>query len=166
MKIAILGYAGSGKTYLSNYISENKSIPVLHLDSVKFTKEWKPIDDARVLPQVADFMKRDDWIIDGYYDYLFMDERLEAADLIVLMLLPRLTCFLRALKRTKERRQNGYKNDMSWWFVRFTLFGCRNKERRQRYAEIKEKYKDKTVVLKTQRQADVFLKKFMEDTSE
>ena len=158
MKTAILGYAGSGKTYLSDYISEKKKIPVLHLDDVKWDKEWKPIDDLVVLPQVAEFMAKDNWIIDGYYKYLLYDERLESADLIVLLLLPRLTCFYRAVKRTKSRRKDGYKNDLNWWFVKFTLFGCRNKERRRAYAEIAEKYKNKTVVLKTQRQVDEFMK--------
>ncbi len=158
MKTAILGYAGSGKTYLSDYISEKKKIPVLHLDDVKWDKEWKPIDDSVVLPQVAGFMAKDNWIIDGYYKYLLYDERLESADLIVLLLLPRLTCFYRAVKRTKSRRKDGYKNDLNWWFVKFTLFGCRNKERRRTYAEIAGKYKDKTVVLRTQQQVDEFMK--------
>ncbi len=158
MKITVLGYASSGKTYLSDYISEKKNIPVLHLDEIKWDKEWNPIDDSLVLPQVSDFMAKDRWIIDGYYKYLFYDERLEKADMIVLLLLPRLTCFYRAVKRTKSRRQDGYKNDLNWWFVKFTLFGCRNKERRQSYAEIAEKYKDKTVVLKSQRQVSEFMK--------
>ena len=57
MKTAILGYAGSGKTYLSDYISEKKNIPVLHLDDVKWNNEWKPIDDAVVLPLVSEFIK-------------------------------------------------------------------------------------------------------------
>ncbi len=52
MKMAVLGYAGSGKTFLSDYISEKKNVPVLYLDSVKWNKEWKPIDDSLVLPQV------------------------------------------------------------------------------------------------------------------
>ncbi len=151
MKIAVLGYAGSGKTFLSDYISEKKNILILHLDSIKWDKEWKPVDDLLVLPQLSEFMTKDNWIIDGYYKYLLYDERLERADLIVLLLLPRLTCFYRAVKRTKSRRQDGYKNDLNWWFVKFTLFGCRDKERRQTYAGIVEKYKDKTVVLKTQR---------------
>ncbi|MBQ2694938.1 MAG: DNA topology modulation protein FlaR [Clostridia bacterium] len=158
MKTAILGYAGSGKTYLSDNLSKKKKIPVLHLDDVKWDKEWKPIDDSVVLPQVAEFMAKDNWIIDGYYKYLLYDERLESADLIVLLLLPRLTCFYRTVKRTKSRRKDGYKNDLNWWFVKFTLFGCRNKERRRAYAEIAEKYKDKTVVLRTQRQVDEFMK--------
>lgn len=81
MKMAILGYAGSGKTYLSEYISKKKNIPVLHLDEVKWDKEWKPIDDSVALPQVTKFMATDDWIVDGYYNYLLFDERFENADL-------------------------------------------------------------------------------------
>ena len=158
MKIAILDYAGSGKTYLSDYIAKKKNIPVLHLDDIKWDKEWKPIDDSVVLPIVADFMAKEDWIFDGYYTYLMIDERLQRADKIVLIQLPRVTCFFRAVKRTKSRRQNGYANDMNWWFVKFTLFGCRNKERRSYYAEIAEKYKDKTVVLKTKSQVEEFMR--------
>ena len=158
MKFAVLGYAGSGKTYLSDYIAEKKNIPVLHLDDIKWDKEWKPVDDSVVLPQVADFMAKENWIIDGYYTYLLIDERLEDADKIVLLLLPRLVCFLRALKRTKSRKKDGYKNDFNWWFIKFTLFGCRNKERRNYYAEIVKKYKNKTVVLKTKRQVEEFIK--------
>ncbi len=158
MKIAVLGYAGSGKTYLSDYISEKKNIPVLHLDEIKWNKEWKPIDDSVVLPQVSEFMANDSWIIDGYYKYLLYDERLEKADLIVSLLLPRFTCLYRVVRRAKSRRHEGYKNDLNLWFLKFTLFGCRNKERRQTYAEIAEKYKDKTVMLKSQRQVDEFIK--------
>ena len=157
MKIAVLGYAGSGKTYLSDYIAEKKNIPVLHLDDIKWDKEWKPVDDSVVLPKVADFMAKEDWIIDGYYTYLMIDERLQKADKIILLQLPRMTCFFRAVKRTKSRRQDGYNNDMNWWFIKFTLFGCRNKERRSYYAEIAKKYKNKTVVLKTKQQLDEFM---------
>ena len=160
MKIAVLGYAGSGKTYLSDYIAEKKNIPVLHLDDIKWDKEWKPIDDSVVLPKVADFMAKENWIIDGYYTYLMIDERLQKADKIILLQLPIMTCFFRTVKRTKSRRQDGYANDMNWWFIKFTLFGCRNKDRRSYYSEIAEKHSDKTVVLKTKRQVEEFMCSF------
>ncbi|MBE6821414.1 MAG: DNA topology modulation protein FlaR [Ruminococcaceae bacterium] len=152
MRIAVLGYAGSGKTYLSDYIAKKRKMPVLHLDSIKWDKEWKPVDDALVLPQVSEFMKKEDWIIDGYYDYLLFDERLEQADKIILLLLPRRTCFYQALKRTASRRKEGYKNDFNLWFIKFTLFGCRNKERQQVYADIAKKYRSKTYVVRSRQQ--------------
>ena len=46
---------------------------------------------------------------------------------------------------------------MNWLFVKFTLLGCRNKERRSYYAEIAKKYSDKTVVLKTKQQIEEFM---------
>ena len=111
-----------------------------------------------MLPIVSEFMSKDDWIIDGYYESLLMAERLEKADMIILMLLPRFLCFTRAFKRRKQREQEGYKNDLNWWFDKFTLFGCRNKERQRTYTEIVEKYKDKSVILKTKHQVESFMK--------
>ncbi len=160
MRIAVLGYAGGGKTYLSDYISEKKNIPVLHLDSIKWDKEWKPVDNSLVLPQVSEFLKKEDWIIDGYYDYLLFDERLEQADKIILLLLPRMTCFYQALKRTASRRKEGYKNDFNLWFIKFILFGCRNKERRQIYDDIAKKYAGKTCVIRSKNQLINFLKEY------
>lgn len=158
MRIAVLGYAGSGKTYISDYISKRKALPCLHLDSIKYDNEWKPIDDSIVLPMVEEFMSKDEWVIDGLYIYLGLDERLELADKIVILLLPRLTCLFRAIKRKKQRAQEGYKNDLNWWFIKFILFGCRNKDRQRIYAKIARKYKEKTIVLKSRHQVDLFMK--------
>ena len=157
MRIAVLGYVGSGKTYVSNYISERKSISCLHLDSVKYDKEWKPIDNSIILPQVEEFMEKRSWIIEGSCRELLIDERLEKADKIVILLLPRTICLLRVLKRKREREQEGYKSDLNWWFLKFTLFGCRNKKRRRFYAEITKKYEEKTFVLKTRKQVNEFI---------
>lgn len=157
MKIAIMGYAGSGKTCLAKYLSEKFHIPVMHLDEVKYTREWKPIDDSRVLPKVARFLENEHWIIDGNYTYLFQKERLDAADHILLMLLPPIPCLMRCLRRTKERRAEGYKNDTNLWFIQFVLFEGRSKERRQNYARIMEVYPEKLIVLRSQKEIDLFL---------
>lgn len=157
MKIAIMGYSGSGKTYLSKYLSNQYQIPALHLDSIKYDKAWNPIDDSIVLPEVTAFMKQDDWIIDGNYSNLLQEERLKAADLIIFVMLPRINCLLRVLKRTKSRRLDGYENDINPWFIHFVLLGCRSKARRSSYSEIISKYKHKTVVLKSQRQINCFI---------
>ena len=65
MKISVMGYAGSGKTYLSVYLAEKLSLPILHLDEVKFDKDWKPYENEVVLPRVEEFLGNESWIIDG-----------------------------------------------------------------------------------------------------
>ena len=160
MRIAVMGYVGSGKTYLSKSISHMRDIPVMHLDEIYFDKNWRPIQKSVVLSQVSDFMRNDCWLIDGFYSDLLMDERLEKADMIILMLLPRATCFFRAIKRSKSRAQEGYINDLNPWFLKFTLFGCRNRKRRRAYAQIAQRYKDKTVILRSCRQVKKFIDSF------
>lgn len=160
MRIAVMGYVGSGKTYLSKSISHMRDIPVMHLDEIYFDKNWRPIEKSVVLSQVSDFMINNHWLIDGFYSDLLMDERLEKADMIILMLLPRATCFFRAIKRSKSRAQEGYKNDLNPWFLKFTLFGCRNRKRRRAYAQIAQRYKDKTVILRSSRQVKKFIDSF------
>lgn len=157
MKIAIMGYAGSGKTCLAKYLSEKLHIPVMHLDEVKYTREWKPIDDSRVLPKVARFLENEHWITDGNYTYLFQKERLDAADRILLMLLPPIPCLLRCLRRTKDRRAEGYKNDTNLWFIQFVLFEGRNRKRRENYRSIMETYRDKVTLLRSQRDIDRYM---------
>lgn len=158
MKIAIMGYPGAGKTYMTEYFAKKYGLEVMQLDEIAFTKEWKPIPNELILPRIAAFLERENWVIDGNYDYLMQEKRLEAADRIVLLLLPRVTCLFRAVRRTKARRAAGYENDLNPWFIRFVLFGSRKKETRRAYAGIARRYADKTVVLKSQRQINRFLK--------
>ena len=157
MKIVLMGYAGSGKTFLAKYLSEKRNIPVMHLDEVKYTKEWKPIPDETVLPIVSEFLQKDDWILDGNYTYLFQKERLDAADKIILLLLPRIPCLLRCIRRRKDRKAEGYINDTNLWFIQFVLFEGRNKERRKNYNRIRETYQDKVITLRSQKEIDTFL---------
>lgn len=158
MKIAIMGYSGSGKTYLADFLSRKLAIPAMHLDAIAFDKNWDSIDPSVVLPLVADFMKQESWIIDGNYSYLYQTERLESADRIIFVNLPRLQCLYRAIRRSGSRKAEGYKNDLNPWFIRFVLFECRRKKRRDAYAEIIRQYRDKTIVLKSQWQINQFMK--------
>ena len=157
MKIALMGYAGSGKTFLAKYLAEKLNMPVMHLDEVKYTKEWKPIPDETVLPIVSEFLQKDDWILDGNYTYLFQKERLDAADKIILLLLPRIPCLLRCIRRRKDRKAEGYTNDTNLWFIQFVLFEGRNKKRRENYRSIMETYGDKVTVLRSQRDIDRYM---------
>ena len=160
MKIAIMGYVGSGKSVLARNLSKKLGIPKLELDDIEFDLNWKAVDREKILPDIQKLMEQDSWIIDGNYDDLLQSQRLEMADKIIFVMLPRILCLLRALRRTKERKAAGYRNDINPWFIRFLLFGCRNRERRNRYQCIMQQYPDKTVVLRSQSAIDDFLESF------
>ena len=72
MRIAIMGYPGAGKTWMTEHLSKTYGLPAVQLDEVVFDKNWKRLDAAAVLPKVAAFMAQESWVIDGYYsDILF-----------------------------------------------------------------------------------------------
>lgn len=157
MKIAIMGYVGSGKSVLARNLSRKYDIPKLELDDIAFDFNWKPVDRTKILPDIQAFMEQDSWIIDGNYDDLLQKQRLEMADRIIFVMLPRIQCLFRALRRTKERKAAGYHNDINPWFIRFLLFDCRNTRRKAEYARIAEKYRNKLIVLKCQKDIDIYL---------
>ena len=158
MKIAVMGYSGSGKSYLARFLSGKYKIPAMNLDEVAFDKQWHRIPDEQILPEIRSFMEQENWIIDGNYDSLLLKERLELADQIIIVNLPALQCLWRALQRSKERAAQGYVNDINPWFIRFLLFDCRKPKRRRLYRAIEKTYPAKTVLLCSQRQINRFMK--------
>ena len=102
MKIAILGYTGAGKSTLARKIGEKYDIPVLHLDKVNYTKNWKIRDIHESKEIVEDFLENDSWVIDGNYSKLEQDRRVKEADKIIFLDFPRWECLKRAYKRYKE----------------------------------------------------------------
>lgn len=157
MKMVIMGYPGAGKTWTTEYLSKTYGLPTMQLDAVAFDKNWKRLNDTDILPKVAAFIELDRWIIDGYYSDILFEERMQAADEIVLLLLPRLTCLRRAIKRTRERKAAGYENDMNLWFLKFLLVESRSAKRKKVYQDIVRRYSGKVTVLKSERQVERFL---------
>lgn len=160
MKVVVMGYPGSGKSWLTAYLSEQYALPALQLDEVAFDRDWKPLDRAGVLPQIAAFLEQEHWVIDGNYDGYLLEERLAAADHIVLLLFPRHICLWRAVKRSSVRRAAGYTNDLNLRFLRFVLFGSRTRTHRAWYARILRQYPERVTVLRNRRQLTRFLARF------
>lgn len=165
MKIAVMGYSGSGKSTLTRALGTIYQIPVLHLDSVQFLPGWQTKDVEEARREVADFMKNGDWVIDGNYNRFYQKERLEQADVIILLLFPRFVSLWRCFKRyrkykniTREDMAPGCNEKLDAEFVRWILWEGRTREKRAHYREIANTYANKTVILRTQRQIDRYLK--------
>lgn len=167
MKIAVLGYSGAGKSTLAARLGELYGLPVLHLDKVHFLSNWEERELSEKRRIVADFMNNNDgWVIDGNYSKLFRAERLEQADMIVLMLFDRFSCLRRVIKRyrkfkgkTRPDMGEGCNEKLDLEFIWWVLHGGRTKKKKADYKAICDKYPDKVTVLKNQRQLDEFLRR-------
>lgn len=102
-KIVLIGSGGSGKSTLAKQLSRTLGIPVYHLDTLFWKPNWQAVPRAEQQQIQTDLISRDDWIIDGNYGGT-MDLRLNAADTIIFLDLPRMTCVYRILKRSIRYR--------------------------------------------------------------
>lgn len=165
MKIALLGYSGSGKSTTAAILSAEYGIPVLHLDTVQFMENWqeRPAEQSKAI--VADFMAANDsWVIDGNYKAFHQRQRLQQADMIIFFSFNRFTCFCRAFGRylkyrgkTRPSMSAGCNEKFDLEFAKWILWDGRTPRRRKAYANMCEKYKDKVVIIRNQRQLDSFL---------
>ena len=84
MKIAIVGFSGSGKSVLADILGDFYNTQVLHLDQVNFLPNWATRPDQEQVKIVRAFLdSHDSWIIDGNYPNLEYWRRMEDADIII-----------------------------------------------------------------------------------
>ncbi len=164
MKIAVIGYSGAGKSTLAGRLGARFGLPVLHLDKLHFAPGWVERADEEMRADLRAFLKNENWIIDGNYTRICSKERYEAADLIVMMDLGRIFCFCSALRRyfkyrgtTRGSVAEGCPEKMDREFIRWLLWEGRTQARRKKFKQIRKDFPDKTVWLKSRRQAKAWL---------
>lgn len=167
MKIVVIGYAGSGKSTISKNIADKYNLSLLYLDCVHFLPNWNKRSLVEEQQMVKEFLdNNDNWIIDGnYFDVLF-DERLLAADKILLFNFGRLSCLYRACKRsikyknkTRESMNPECDEVIDLDFIKHILFD--RKEEEKVYNEVVNKYKEKTTVINNQKELDGLRKELL-----
>ncbi len=97
-RILVLGSSGSGKTTLSWQLSRVLSIEPIHLDAHFWRPGWVSTPQARWHEVVSSLIQRESWIMDGTYEGT-LHLRIPAADCLIVLDVPRLTCLWRVLKR-------------------------------------------------------------------
>jgi len=87
MKICILGSSGTGKTTLCRKLGERYQLPILHLDSIYWKKNWDNISKSEFDSYMKQYLvKHKSWVIDGNYsNNLHFRYRLDAADIIIFL---------------------------------------------------------------------------------
>jgi len=81
-RISIIGGAGTGKTTLSNILSEKYNIPATHIDGIHHLKNWQVRDKAERDKIILNIVEKEKWIIDGTYKDT-IKQRLKKSDLII-----------------------------------------------------------------------------------
>lgn len=164
MKIAVIGYAGAGKSTLARALGEHYRIPVLHLDRVQFTSNWQERERGEAQQLVRDFMDNSQWVIDGTYSKFEFERRLSEADSIIFLDFPRLICFFQAWKRyfqfwntVRPDMADGCCEKMDPEFILWLLWRGRTRKKRKKFQQVLARYPEKTVVLHSQKEIDRYL---------
>ncbi|MBQ7491106.1 MAG: DNA topology modulation protein FlaR [Clostridia bacterium] len=173
MKIAVIGYSGSGKSTLARGIGEKRALPVLHLDNVHWLPGWQERDGEEENAVVSTFLDAhpEGWVIDGNYRKMAYDRRMAEADLIVCLEFSRAVCLVRVLKRwlanrgrTRPDMGEGCDEKVDLAFIRWILRDGRRPAVRESRRALREKYPEKYILLKNQRQVNGFLGNLLEET--
>ena len=97
-KIAIIGCAGSGKTWLTLKLQEKLQLPVYHLDEYHWLPGWHRVSEETFTQVHHDLCCKSSWILEGIY-VRHMPERFEHADVIVFLDIPRYQCLFNVISR-------------------------------------------------------------------
>ncbi len=167
MKISIIGYSGSGKSTLAIKLGKIFKSDVLHFDTVQFLPGWEVRtreDKEKITQEFLD--THDSWVIDGNYTKLFYERRMMEADIIIIILFNRFSCLYRVIRRyikyrntTRPDMGEGCNEKLDWEFIRWILYDQRTKQAKNHYVQVHSQYREKTIIVKNQRQLDDCLEK-------
>ncbi len=127
-RIAIIGCGGSGKTYLANQLATTLNLPLTHLDSVYYDADWNPLPQDEFAALQRALVDKPRWLLEGNYAGT-LPVRLAAADVVIFLDLPAITCLTGILQRRWRYRggqhaKDGVYDRITWDFVRY-IWGYR-----------------------------------------
>jgi adenylate kinase family enzyme len=162
-RVVIVGCGGAGKSTLARALSERTGLPVFHLDRAFWKSGW--VESSREAFDEAHnaILANDRWIIDGNYTRT-IDRRAAAADTIVVLDLPTLSCIYGILKRallgygkTRVDMSPGCPERLDWEFIKW-VWRFRRDTRPQQMAALEAAAGTKTMyLLKSRREVQKWL---------
>lgn len=161
-RISIIGGAGTGKTTLSNILSEKYNIPATHIDGIHHLKNWQVRDKAERDKIVLDIVEKEKWIIDGTYKDT-LKQRLEKSDLIIWLDYSTFAQLKGILKRffkhpgEEKPEIPGCNERLNWEFFKYVLH-YRKKKRFHVVNALENIDKNKVLIFTKQKDLNKWLK--------
>ena len=163
MRIHIIGASGSGKSCLASQIAEKSQIPHYDLDDIFWNNQGtygckRPSEERNGL--LAEIAAQDDWVIEGVY-YAWLENSFAAADIIYVLDMPIVVCKCRILKRFLRRKlgiEKGKKETVKSLVALLRWTDHYRENNLAKAMKMLEPYENKTVVLRTRKDADTVLR--------
>src|SRR5918992_2213979 len=105
-RILVIGSGGAGKSTVARRLGQLLDLEVNHLDKFYWKPGWVESPRDEWLETVIELINRDSWIIDGNYSGT-LELRLQKADTVVFLDMPRRLCLWRIVKRNLQYRRGG-----------------------------------------------------------
>ena len=162
-RILIIGSGGAGKTTFAKVLASRTGLPLTHLDQLFWHPGWVPTPDEEWDRVIGELIARDSWIMDGNYGRT-LPMRLDAADTVIFLDLPRLVCTWRIFKRRlrhfgriRPDSAPGCPERISWEFVRWVwTYRSRRRPGIMKRLDALRSTK-RIIILKNDREARAFL---------
>ena len=103
-RIVVLGIPGSGKSVFSSQLARMTDLPLVRIDDLNWNSDWVRREKTEFLRALQDEVSKNEWIIDGNYHDRYFHERLERADLIVLLDCSTFVALWGVISRAVKRR--------------------------------------------------------------
>lgn len=84
-RVVVIGNAGGGKSRLARKIAAAFDLPYHAVDHLQWMPGWKPVPVSDFAAMQADILEEGRWVIDGFGPWDCVEQRLAAADTIVLV---------------------------------------------------------------------------------
>jgi adenylate kinase family enzyme len=108
---------------LARQIAATLDLPLTHLDAIYYDQDWNPLPQEEFAAQQEKLVVEPRWIVEGNYAST-LPIRLTAADAVIFLDLPAITCLWGILQRRWRYRGGqhhavGVYDRITWNFVRY-----------------------------------------------
>jgi len=161
-RVLVIGSGGSGKSTLSVELGRATGLPVIHLDREYWRPGWEETPKDEWKSRVEKLLAGDSWIMDGNFGGT-REIRMQAADTIIFLDLPRRVCLYRVLKRTikyygrsRPDMSEGCNERLDLEFIMW-VWNYKHRSRKRLLAELEKLEGKSVIILRNQRQVSDLL---------